>query len=90
MLGTTIGTESALIAFRRECDQFEANMKKSMTRLQNAIFSARSGWKDGGFDKIQRMVVNVKSGVGEIEKTITSKVIPFVDEQIILFGRKPY
>ena len=90
MLGTTVGTLPALNAFRRECDQFEANMKKSMTRLQNAILSARSGWRDGGFDNIQRMVVNVGYGVGEIEKTVTSKVIPFVDEQIKWVGGKPY
>lgn len=90
MLGTTIGTEPALIAFRQECEQFEANMKKSMTRLQNAILSARSGWKDGGFDKVQRMVVNVRNGVDEIEKTVTSKVIPFVDEQIRWIESKPY
>lgn len=90
MLGTTVGTLPALNAFRQECGQFEANMKKSMTRLENAILSARSGWKDGGFDNIQRMVVNVKHGVGEIEKTVTSKVIPFVDEQIRWIGSKPY
>ena len=90
MLGTTIGTIPALNAFRRECDLFEANMKKSMTRLESAILSARSGWRDGGFDNIQRMVVNVRHGVGEIEKTVTSKVIPFVDEQIKWIGSKPY
>lgn len=89
MLGTTIGTEPALIAFRQECEQFEANMKKSMTRLQNAILSARSGWKDGGFDNIQRMVANVGHGVVEIEKTVTAKVIPFVDKQIEWFRSQP-
>ena len=90
MLGTTIATSTALNAFRRECDQFEANMKKSMTRLESAILSARSGWRDGGFDNIQRMVANVRYGVDEIEKTVTSKVIPFVDEQIKWIGSKPY
>ena len=89
MLGTTVGTLPALNAFRRECDQFEANMKKSMARLENAILSARSGWKDGGFDKIQRMVVNVRNGVGETEKTVESKVIPFVDAQIDHFRSYP-
>lgn len=90
MLGTTIGTIPALNAFRQECDLFEANMKKSMTRLESAILSARSGWRDGGFDTIQRMVVNVRHGVAEIEKTVASKVIPFVDEQINWINRKPY
>ena len=90
MLGPTKGTVPALNAFRRECDQFEANMKKSMARLESAILSARSGWRDGGFDNIQRMVVNVRQGVGEIERTVTSKVIPFVDEQIKWIGSKPY
>ena len=90
MLGTIKGTIPALNAFRRECDQFEANLKKSMTRLESAILSARSGWRDGGFDSIQRMVANVRHGVGEIEKTVASKVIPFVDEQIRLFESKPY
>ena len=71
MLGTTVGTMPALNAFRQECGQFEANMKKSMTRLENAILSARSGWKDGGFDKVQRMVVNVRNGVGEIDNIVS-------------------
>ena len=90
MLGTTVATLPALNAFYQECKQFEANMKKSMTRLENSILSAKSGWKDGGFDTIQRMVVNVKKGVDEVEKTVTSKVIPFVGEQITWIKSKPY
>lgn len=89
MSGTIKGTIPALEAFRQECEQFEANMKKSMTRLQNVILSARSGWKDGGFDNIQRMAANVGHGVGEIEKTVTAKVIPFVDKQIEWFRSQP-
>ncbi len=90
MSGTITGTIPALNAFHKECERFTDNMEKSRKRLENAILSARSGWRDGGFDSIQRMVVNVRQDVSEIEKTVTSKVIPFVDEQIKWIGSNPY
>lgn len=90
MSGTTIANLASLRTFRGGCEQFEANMKKSMAQLEGAILAARSGWRDGGFDQIQRMVMNVRSGVSEIEKTVSSKVVPFVDEQIQWIESKPY
>lgn len=90
MTGTTVATLTAMRAFFNECEQFEGNMKKSMTRLESAITAARSGWRDGGFESVQHMVQNVRHGVGTIENTVSSKVVPFVGEQIKWYESKPY
>lgn len=90
MVGTTVANLATLRAFRRECEQFEANMKKSMVRLEGSIMSARSGWRDGGFDNVQRMVMNVRHGVSNVENTVQSKVMPFVDYQIKWLESRPY
>ena len=90
MESTTIASLTELRAFLAECQQFEATMKKSMSTLKNALKAAGANWKDDGYRNIVKMTANIDDSVMEIEKTVTTKIIPFVEEQIRWLKEGPY
>jgi len=90
MDSTTIANLTELRSFLGECQQFETRMKKSMTSLGNAIQAAGAHWKDEGYKNIQQMTANVNLEVLEIEKTVSTKIIPFVQDVITSLESAPY
>lgn len=78
----TIADLPTLKEFKKECEAFAGNMKKSMEKLEDSLKVVRQGWKDEGFDGIRRMTEDVRHNINDIESKMKSKVVPYVDEVI--------
>ena len=87
---TITANETSLTAFQSECEVFAAKMDKSKKTLLNAIVAAKSGWDDAGYEQIKAMVANVDKEIEDIKNTVASKVIPFVNDQLVWLRSKPY